>query len=138
MKLRRRVALGVVLAVSGALLAGCNGKTVAPTNVKYSSARLQASVSCDGTSPCYYYFRTWDFSAGQWTYTKVRGPFGKTNGYVTVGEDFSFHPGTGNGWLAYQVCGKGDGVTNWTCVGPNGGNSFQYFQLNRNQSVHQG
>jgi hypothetical protein len=119
------IAAGVVIAV-----AACSGNTTPATNVTTSSATLNAVGGCSGGSPtpCSYY---WQYGTnGQYQLsTPVQGPCGpncNTNGNVAL--NVSVTGLSPNTTYQYQICGKGDNVSSYVCVGPDGTpNTSQMF-----------
>lgn len=100
------------------LLAGCAGGTTAATNVTRVTATLNAKGSCAG-GPCSWYFRYGTDNQYQYQ-TPVHEITTNTNGETVTlpGEKISgLVPGT---TYQYQLCGKGDGVSTYRCVGPDG------------------
>jgi hypothetical protein len=135
--LRRRLALIATMVAAGALLAGCSGYTTDALYSKDGSIKIRAQASCDGTGdPCYWYFRYYDYTAGRWYNMPVRGPV-TSRASAEVSE--TFQPGalpSGRDY-AYQLCGRGDGVKSWVCVGPNGSNTYSYFKTYPHQEPTQ-
>ena len=122
----RRSAAGLLLALIVGLLAACSGNTTAATNVGTTTATFSANVSCSGGSPyaCSYYWQ-WG-TGGSYQYSStVNGPYKTTwSGTVTYSAT-GLQPGS---TYQYQLCGMGDTVSAYVCVGPDGTpNTATYF-----------
>jgi hypothetical protein len=114
-------AIGIMCAV---VLSGCQGSTNPATNVGMATATLNAQASCSGgvPTPCSWYWR-WGTN-GHYQYSSaVSGPTtakwsGKLS-YTATG----LTPDTTYG---YQLCGEGDAVTAFVCVGSANGSPSQF------------
>lgn len=111
------VVVGMVMSLA---LVACGGSTTPPTNVTAYSAALGGQGECDGGSPtpCYWYWRYG--TGGQYQYqTPVQGPYtGSTGGLVQLSAPVTgLQPDT---TYQYQLCGEGDTITSYVCVGPDG------------------
>lgn len=104
---------GIVVTVL--TLAGCSGSTTGATNVGVLSATLTAQASCSGGTPyeCSWY---WEWGTGSKTWTsQTFGPVATTwSGQLTynvtgLDEGYTYH---------YDLCGMGDSVSTFVCVGP--------------------
>jgi hypothetical protein len=111
---RLRLSLLLVLAV--VLLSGCAGNTTTATSITTTSATLGAQGSCD--TQCWFYFNVYEFGTGRWVSTAVKGPIGRVQPAAAFTDTVTgLSPGRD---YAYQVCGYGDGLTRWVCVGSDG------------------
>ncbi len=119
-----RRASGVVLATVVALLvAACGGYVSPATNVSATQATLNGSVSCNGGdanaggTPCEYYWEWGTVASGGYPNTSpVQGPVNANVSNVPVRYDVSgLQPST---QYQFKLCGKGDGITSFECVGP--------------------
>jgi hypothetical protein len=103
-----------------AVLAGCSGNTTAATNVASTTATLNSQGQCDGgtPTPCSWYWRYGTGGNYQST-TPVQGPTtANTNGKVPLSANVTgLTPGA---TYQYQICGKGDNVSSFVCVGSDG------------------
>ncbi len=123
-KQRRGVAACLALAVTAALMAACNGRATAPTDITATTAILHAQTECvaDTTNnPCTGWFQYWaDGSTTVLTTPKVTVN-ASTGGMIDFKQTVTgLTPDT---FYRYQFCGYGD--TNVAqpglCVGPFGG-----------------
>lgn len=102
----------IPLLITAALLSGCSGAAAPASNITASSAKLNAQGSC--TSSCAWYFRYHATGTTRWSVTPIRTVTGtfkntaltETASSLKAGEDYE-----------YEVCGKGDQVTSFVCVG---------------------
>ncbi len=112
-------------------MAGCSGYTEPALHVTATSAQLNAQGDCSnaGGHHCYYYCR-WGKN-GRFTHrTAVLGPVGKTHGRRQI--KITLKGLAPDSTYQYQLCGKGDGVKVYRCVGPNGKtSSSSHFTTNR-------
>jgi hypothetical protein len=125
---------GLVLAVIAGVafaMAGCSGYTEPALHVTATSAQLNAKGGCSNTAGhhCYYYWR-WGKNGRFTRRTAVHGPVGNTNGRRQIKITLKgLAPDT---TYQYQLCGMGDGVKVYRCVGPNGkAGSSSRFTTNR-------
>ncbi len=109
----------LVMLLFGALgVTGCDGMTTAATNVTRVTATLNARGACDH-GPCWWYLRYGTDHLYQFQ-TPVQQFTSSTQGQQVQlpGEQVSnLVPGT---TYEYQLCGKGDSVSQYQCVGPDG------------------
>ena len=119
-----RLVVPAVAIICAVVLSGCQGSTIPATNVGTATATLNAQASCSGgvPTPCSWYWR-WGTN-GQYQYSSaISGPlkatWSGTLSYTATG----LTPGTTYG---YQVCGKGDAVTVFACLGSANGSPSQF------------
>lgn len=115
----------LLLLVIGAtiLITGCEGKTTGAQNVTTTSAKLGATASCE--QKCWFYFQAYNFDTGTWITTPKKGPVGKLSS-ISFNEVISgLSPGS---YYGYQICGTGDGMSDWKCAGSGGSaETVSYF-----------
>src|SRR5262249_29802696 len=104
--------------ITAIALVGCGGATMAPTNVTRVTATLHGKASCAG-GPCWWFFRYGTNNLYQYR-TPAHETATDTHGQELElpGQPVSdLTPGT---TYQYQLCGLGDTVRQFTCVGPDG------------------
>lgn len=125
--MRRRLPLFLALAIIIVAASGCTGNTIAPSSVTPTSATLKAKGDCD--TQCSWFFRYRQSGTTTWRTTPIRSITGNTPGLVELAETVSLSdkPVDSSITWEYQVCGKGDGLTQFACVGASGPNDVQSF-----------
>ena len=114
---RKLSALGLALGAV-VLLAGCSGKTTGATNVTTTSARLNASGSCDNPN-CSAYIRWRKVGTTTWTNGPTISGIGKVSNVPWAETATGLAAGV---QYEYQACGKEASFgSTFVCVGPDGG-----------------
>ncbi|HVT42713.1 MAG TPA: hypothetical protein VHD39_06985 [Acidimicrobiales bacterium] len=122
---RARVAVPALAVVGVLILSSCQAVTAPATDVGTTTATLNATASCSGGTPvpCSWYWR-WGTNDNFQFQSPLQGPaqttWSGTLSYAVTG----LTPGT---TYQYQLCGKGDSVQSYECVGPYNINGFQTF-----------
>ena len=121
---RGRFAVPAVALACALVLTGCQAVTVPATNVGTTTANLNAQASCSGGKPvpCSWYWRWGTNGSFQFT-SPLQGPvmttWSGTLSYPITG----LTPGT---TYQYELCGEGDNVSSYGCVGASNG-GFETF-----------
>ncbi len=121
---RGRLAVPAIAVACAVVLSGCQAVTVPATNVGTTTATLNAQASCSGGKPvpCSWYWR-WGTNGSFQSSSPLQGPvmatWSGTLSYPVTG----LTPGT---TYQYELCGEGDSVTSYVCVGASSG-GFQTF-----------
>ncbi len=113
---RARLVLPAVAVICALLLSACQGNTAAPTEVGTTTATLNAQASCAGgvPTPCSFYWR-WGTNYNYQYSSPISGPVSATwSGALSYGVT-GLTPGT---TYQYELCGKGDNIPSFACVGP--------------------
>jgi len=119
-----RLVVPAVALICAVVLAGCQGTTTPATNVGTTTATLNAQASCSGgvPTPCSWYWR-WGTNGNYQYSSAIQGPvtttWSGTLNYIATG----LTPGT---TYSYQVCGEGDNVSSFVCLGSANGTPSQF------------
>jgi len=120
----RRLAVPAIAVACAIVLSGCQAVTVPATNVGTTTATLNAQASCSGGKPvpCSWYWR-WGTNGSFQLSSPLEGPV------MTTWSGTLSYPVTGltpSTTYQYELCGEGDNVTSYVCVGASNG-GFQSF-----------
>ncbi len=137
---RPRVLIVMLSAALLLLLAACSGQTTGANNVTATTATLNGDVSCSGGSPtpCSWYFRWSIYSAFPATpathQSQPTEPLTDDVSNVPVAQPLT---GLIQGTTYYfQLCGRGDDLPNYVCVGPDGSpNTYGSFTTSSASSM---
>ncbi len=119
-----RLVVPVVAIICAVVLSGCVGTTTPATNVGTTSATLNAEASCSGgvPTPCSWYWR-WGTDGNYQYSSPIAGPeqvsWSGTMSYTVTG----LTPDT---TYSYQLCGEGDSISSFECIGSVNGNLSQF------------
>jgi hypothetical protein len=113
---KRLIAVGATILLP-LILSACIGDSTPATNVAATSATLNATASCSGSPPCYWYWQWGTTASGTFPYqSPVGGPYSGSISNLPLSYDATgLLPDTS---YTYEFCGKGDAVPNFVCVSP--------------------